>query len=71
MPLFNNQSQNNTNKNFHSVNNIYNNIATKNIINGINQKNINFTNNFNNLTQQLKPQNTNKLKNQSEAFIKI
>jgi len=70
MPLFNNQSQNNTNKNFHSVNNIYNNIGTKNIINK-NQININFTNNFNNLTQQLKPQNTNKLKNQSGGHNKI
>jgi hypothetical protein len=72
--LFNNQSQNNTNKNFHSVNNIYNNIINKNSINikiNDNQKRINFTNNFSNLTQQLNPQNSNKIKSQIGAKNKI
>ena len=74
MPLFNNQSQNITNKNFHSVNNIYNNLNTQNNIKSkinINQKNINFTNNYNNLTQQLKPQKSNKLRNQIGVYSKI
>ena len=52
MPLFNNQSQNITNKNFHSVSNAYNNKYIKNT-NATTNQIINFNNNFGNLTQQL------------------
>ena len=54
IPLFNNLSQNITDKNFHSVNNANRNNNSKN--NNINnsQFKLNFTNNFNNLTQQIK-----------------
>ena len=74
MLLFNNQSQNNTNtnKNFHSVSIINNNIINKNNILSNNKINKKFTNNYNNLTQQLKPpQNVNKKKEKKEAYNKI
>ena len=54
IPLFNNFSQNITDKNYHSVNNAHRSNNTKsNKINN-SQLKLNFTNNFNNLTQQIK-----------------
>ena len=52
-PIFNNLSQNITDKNYHSVNNGRNNNTKNNKINN-SQLKLNFTNNFNNLTQQIK-----------------
>ena len=71
MPLFNNQSQNNTNKNFHSVNSAYNNNYIKDAKSNTNQIHINFNNNFGNLTQQLNPKISNKLKEKNGAGNKI
>jgi len=67
IPIFNNQIQSITNKNFHSVNN-----PNKKIMNKLkpNHVNINLTNNFNNLNQQIKPQNSNKIKEINYKFNK-
>ena len=67
VPIFNNQIQSITNKNFHSVNN-----PNKKIINKLkpNHVNINLTNNFSNLNQQIKPQNSNKIKEINYKFNK-
>ena len=54
IPLFNNLSQNITDKNYHSVNNPHRNNNNKNNKINNNQLKLNFTNNFNNLTQQIK-----------------
>ena len=60
-PLFNNISLNNTNKIFNSVNSLNNNKGCKNY-NKYNSIEINLIskNNFANLTQQLKPDKSNK-----------
>ena len=71
MPFFSNQSQNNTNKNFHSVNSAYNNKYIKNVKSNTNQIHMNFNNNFGNLTQQLNPKISNKLKEKNGAGNKI
>jgi hypothetical protein len=67
VPIFSNQIQSITNKNFHSVNN-----PNKKIINKLkpNHVNINLTNNFSNLNQQIKPQNSNKIKEINYKFNK-
>ena len=67
VPIFNNLIQSITNKNFHSVNN-----PNKKIINKLkpNHVNINLINNFNNLNQQIKPQNSSKVKEINYKFNK-
>ena len=69
-PIFNNQIQSITNKNFHSVNN-----PNKKIINSRvkipNHVNINLTNNFSNLNQQIKTQKINKAKDLSYKYNNI
>ena len=69
--LFNNQSQNNTNKNFHSVSIINNNIINKNNILSNNKINKKITNNYNNLTQQLKPPQNVNIKKEKKEYNKI
>ena len=72
IPIFNNNlSQNITNKNFHSVNNAYlhNNIKNNKIYN--NPMKLNFTNNFSNLTQQIKPKNSSRWKDKNEIYNQI
>ena len=58
VPIFNNQVQSTLNKNFHSVNNPNKNIKKAKP----NHVNINLTNNFSNLNQQLNSQTNNKIK---------
>ena len=68
-PLYNNQSQNVTNKNFNSVASAMNRKQVKN--NNNNPSNINYTNNYGNLTQQMQPQNANRQKPNNFVYNKI
>ena len=70
IPSFINPSQNNTNKNFYSVNNGFNTHIKSNKLKN-NQININFSNNFGNLTQQLRPQNSNRWKEKNGIYNQI
>ena len=72
MHLFYNKSQNNTDKNFNSIPNTYNN----KLINNSKQNNqiyinLNFNKNLNNLTQQSNPKTSNKFKNKEKIDILI
>ena len=62
--LFNNASQNSTNKNFNSVNNPLNGAKTNKIKDDPTK--LSFSSNYSNLTQQLKPYKSNKIKVKGE-----